>query len=77
MAADEQIRGTVLPIVCDVAKEDEVLAMFSKIKEEYGGVDVCVNNAGVSHKAPLVSGASEHFKNMLDVSYFLPSRLSP
>ena len=68
VAADDKISGTVLPVTCDVAKEEDIVSMFTRIKTEYGGVDVCVNNAGVSHQAPLISGDAQHFRNMLDVS---------
>ncbi|XP_052257591.1 dehydrogenase/reductase SDR family member 11-like isoform X2 [Dreissena polymorpha] len=61
-------RGTLEAITCDVAKEDEIIAMFSEIKNKYGGVDVCVNNAGLSHNAPLLSGETEQWRNMFEVN---------
>jgi len=61
-------KGSFLPIQCDVTKEEEILAMFAKIKKELGGVDVCVNNAGLSHNAPLLTGKTEDWKNMLEVN---------
>ncbi|MPD06916.1 Dehydrogenase/reductase SDR family member 11 [Portunus trituberculatus] len=33
---------------CDLTKDDQVLDMFARIKQELGGVDVCINNAGMS-----------------------------
>ena len=60
--------GSVIPIRCDVTKEDEILAMFEEINKKHGGVDVLVNNAGVSHDASFLSGKTEHWRNMLDVS---------
>lgn len=33
---------------CDLTKEDDILALFAWIKDNLGGVDVCINNAGVS-----------------------------
>ena len=43
--------------------------MFEQIKKQYGGVDVCINNAGLGHDAPLLSGATEHWRNMLEVRF--------
>lgn len=40
--------GSLLPIKCDLTKDDQVLAMFARIKRKLGGVDVCINNAGMS-----------------------------
>ena len=42
--------------------------MFETIQSKYGGLDVCVNNAGLMQKAPLLSGDTEHWREMLDVS---------
>ena len=36
-----------LAIQADVAKEEEVDAMVSKIEEKLGGVDILINNAGI------------------------------
>ena len=35
--------GELLPVKCDVSKEEEILAMFEQVKaSKFGGVDVCV-----------------------------------
>ncbi len=56
---------------CDVTKEEEVLEMFEKIKAQTGGVDVCVNNAGLSHDAPLLAGATSDWREMIEVFLYL------
>ena len=33
-------------IECDVSRETELTAAFRQIRQKWGGVDVCVNNAG-------------------------------
>lgn len=43
--------------------------MFSAIKTLLQGVDVCINNAGLAHNEPLLSGRTEGWKNMLDVRH--------
>ena len=44
--------------------------MFEEIKSKFGGVDVCVNNAGVGSKdGALLTGSTEGWRNMLDVGY--------
>ena len=57
-----------MAVKCDVAKEDEVKAMFAMAKAQFGGIDVCVNNAGLAHDAPLLSGTTDDWRNMLEVS---------
>ncbi len=61
--------GRLVALKCDVSVEEEVKAVFEKAKVEFGGVDVCINNAGLAHNAPLLSGATSDWKSMLDVSY--------
>ena len=36
-------------------------------REKYGGVDVCVNNAGLAHEAPLLSGSTDDWRDMIEV----------
>jgi NAD(P)-dependent dehydrogenase (short-subunit alcohol dehydrogenase family) len=40
-----------LAIECDVTHEDEVKAMYSRVREEMGGIDVLFNNAGINPNA--------------------------
>ena len=42
--------------------------MFETIKTNHGRLDVCVNNAGLAHQAPILSGETWQWRNMLDVS---------
>ena len=55
-------------VSCDLSSEADILAVFDVIKKKYGGVDVCVNNGGVGLNAPLLSGATQDWKQVLDVS---------
>ncbi|XP_067866431.1 dehydrogenase/reductase SDR family member 11a isoform X1 [Heterodontus francisci] len=60
--------GTLVPYKCDVTSEEEILSMFSAIKTLHQGVDVCINNAGLAHPEPLLSGRTEFWRNMIDVN---------
>ncbi|XP_072041105.1 dehydrogenase/reductase SDR family member 11-like [Amphiura filiformis] len=42
--------------------------LFKEIKEKYGGVDVCVNNAGVNHTTSIIDGNTEDWKHIYDVN---------
>ncbi|XP_041654252.1 dehydrogenase/reductase SDR family member 11-like [Cheilinus undulatus] len=60
--------GIFVPYKCDLSKEEEILSMFSAIKAQHKGVDVCINNAGLGRPEPLLSGKTSGWKNMLDVN---------
>ncbi|KAL4236558.1 Dehydrogenase/reductase SDR member 11 [Mactra antiquata] len=61
-------KGSVLAIQCDISKDEDIQSMFDKIKQTYGGVDVCVNNAGFSYNSSLLEATSEQWRQMLDVN---------
>jgi len=61
--------GDLTIMQCDVSKEEQVLAMFANIKEKFGKIDVCINNAGLGRDASILSGKSEDWQLMLDVSF--------
>ncbi len=46
-AADEvrAAGGKALPILCDIRDEAQVIAAIDKTVAEFGGIDICVNNA--------------------------------
>lgn len=61
--------GKVVAKKCDVSKEEEILALYDSIKAEYGGADVCINNAGLSHPSPLLSGQTEDWREIMEVNF--------
>ncbi|KAL7635027.1 UNVERIFIED_CONTAM: hypothetical protein RMT77_014012 [Armadillidium vulgare] len=62
-------KGSFLPVKCDVTKDEDIYALFGKIKETFGGVDVCVNNAGiVGSGANLLNGTPEEWRQITDVN---------
>ncbi|CAN9510872.1 unnamed protein product [Ophioblennius macclurei] len=64
----EGLAGVLVPFRCDLTKEEDILSMFAAIKAQHGGVDVCVNNAGLGHPERLLSGETGGWRNMLDVN---------
>jgi NADP-dependent 3-hydroxy acid dehydrogenase YdfG len=58
----------VLPVAVDLRREGEIAALFARIRSEWGGVDVLINSAGLGRFAPLVDGATEAWREMLEVN---------
>jgi 3-oxoacyl-[acyl-carrier protein] reductase len=52
---------------CDVTDEDEVAALVAHCTDQFGPVDVMVNNAGVTRDATLRKMAVSDFRSVLDV----------
>lgn len=47
-------KGVLHARQCDISNEDEVKSTFNWIKSKFGGIDVLVNNAGVTRSTNLI-----------------------
>jgi glucose 1-dehydrogenase len=52
----------------DVAKEDEVLAMFDCLNDEFGRIDILVANSGVQMNAPVDEMTMEQWQRVIDTN---------
>jgi NADP-dependent 3-hydroxy acid dehydrogenase YdfG len=52
----------------DLRDEASIDALFARIRDQWGGVDVLVNGAGLGYLAPLTSGSTEDWRDMLEVN---------
>jgi len=67
----EEIRrcGTrAITFKADVSKEDQVQAMFKRAVEEFGTVDILINNAGLQKDAPIDQMTLAQWQLVLDVN---------
>ena len=71
-AVVDQIRndgGRAVAIQGDVAQPDDVIAVFNEAEQALGGLDVLVNNAGVSPAREHIENfLSQHFDEILQVN---------
>lgn len=54
--------------VCDVAQKAEITRLFDRVAERWGGLDVLVNNAGITHAAELDELTEEDFDRVMAVN---------
>ena len=70
-------RDMVRSVVMDVAREDQVIAALELAVAEYGGLDVVVNNAGITSAAPVEDTTLAMWNRTFDIlstGYFLVGR---
>lgn len=62
--------GTVRTYVCDVRERGEVESFVQRVIEDFGRIDVVINNAGVIQAGPLDSMTLEDFENAMAINFF-------
>jgi len=55
-------------LVCDVAQKAEITRLFERVQARWGGLDVLVNNAGITHAAELDELTEEDFDRVMAVN---------
>jgi 3-oxoacyl-[acyl-carrier protein] reductase len=60
--------GTALAVECNVREPDEVEAFVEATVEEFGGVDLLVNNAGGEFVAPFEDISENGWKSIVDLN---------
>ena len=60
--------GTAVALGANLSIESEVVALFAAVKEQFGRVDVLVNNAGVYDFAPLEAITQDSYRKMFDTN---------
>ncbi len=67
----ERIEGNgsrALAVSCDVTDEDQAHDLIRKAKEEFGRVDIVVNNAGVMQLSKVEKSLSDEWRRMFDIN---------
>jgi 3-oxoacyl-[acyl-carrier protein] reductase len=64
----KECKGVVEMFKADVSRREEVDAMIEYVTSEFGGIDVLVNNAGISHVGLFDEITEEEFRRVMDVN---------
>ncbi len=64
----EQAGGRALPVVCDIRDDKAVTAAVTEGAEEFGGIDICINNASAISLTPTLQTPMHRFDLMHQVN---------
>jgi 3-oxoacyl-[acyl-carrier protein] reductase len=60
--------GRAMPFLADISNPDQVAAMVDAAVKDFGGVDICVNNAGLRRQTPFLQMNLEEWHEILSVA---------
>ena len=66
---EEELRAAgieCLAVVCDITQPDQVAACVQAAVDRFGGIDILINNAGISWGAPAVEMPLEKWRQVLE-----------
>ncbi len=66
----EKINTDTLMIPCDVTDRDRVFSAIQQAIAHYGGIDVLINNAGITHYSQFSETDLTVFKRVMDVNFY-------
>ncbi|MEA5533791.1 SDR family NAD(P)-dependent oxidoreductase [Crocosphaera sp. XPORK-15E] len=64
----QEIGCEVLAKRVDLRQEADIVNLFEAIRQQWGGVDILINNAGLGHRESLMTGSTEAWREMLEVN---------
>jgi len=62
--------GTAIAVKCDVTSQSDVDGLIDSTLNEYGQIDILINNAGVSSYAPVHEMDMRQFESIFAVNFF-------
>jgi gluconate 5-dehydrogenase len=65
---EKETGAKVVPVACDVGKEEEVEKMVQAVRERFGRIDILVNNAGATWGAPTLDFPLERWDQLFNVN---------
>ena len=66
----EPLPGKALVVPTDVSEREAVKAMVERALQEFGSIEVLVNNAGQGLDAPIAEGRVENIRYVFEVNFF-------
>lgn len=68
LADENGYSGSIEPIVCDIANEDDVKKVAADAGKQFGSIDILVNNAGLFSSGRMESLETEEMRKVIEVN---------
>jgi NAD(P)-dependent dehydrogenase (short-subunit alcohol dehydrogenase family) len=62
-----EVGEAVLPVHCDVTKEEDVAALMEAAVRRFGRIDAVLNVAGIGEPRPITEVTKDHYDKIMDV----------
>ena len=69
-ALDLPASASALRLPCDVSREADCLAAMAQAREVFGGIDLLINNAGITHRSAFAQTQPAVIRRVMEVNYF-------
>ena len=64
------IKETALGLTCDVTKAESVRALFDRVCERFGGIDMVVSNAGAAWPGAIATISDDLLRKSFELNFF-------
>jgi len=65
---EEKLPTLEKSIICDVSSPDSVKQAFAQLQKQLGGLDILINNAGISIRHRFIDITPEEWKRVIDIN---------
>ncbi len=67
---EDKLNADVMALHCDVSDDQQCAEAISQINERFGGIDLLINNAGITHRSSFADTDAGVFQRIMAVNYF-------
>jgi short-subunit dehydrogenase len=66
----------VVDMLCDLSRPEEITALSKNLLQDWGGVDILINNAGISYHGKTEQMTAGHWQRLLRINLLAPIQLT-